>query len=422
METISNKKYYSRIDGLAKKYGTPYYMFYPEILKNNIKKVRNEFTKHYSDFLIGYSFKTNYLPLACQVAKSQGCYAEVVSHMEYELALKLGFNTGNIIFNGPVKDRKALIYALKNGSIVNLDSEEDVLTVLNLKKEEPNLEIKVGLRININLTNSEGQSSVQNGLRFSRFGFTSELLDKYIPKLQTRGIQIHSIHGHTSSSDRAVVNYLLISEQLLKVIKMYNLKDIEYFNIGGGFFGAAAKGIDTTNKPKFSDYATDIVSYLLKDEWFASKKPTLVVEPGASVLSNTFELCTRIHQVKKIDENNHFIIVDTSVFEVKPSMHTLNLPYVHLSDNKLLKEEQAMKYQIVGSTCMEKDIISRDVEVENPQKGDYIVFRGLGAYVMVFNNVFINYMIPIVAIDKEGKDSLIRRRQDIKNLLDLYEI
>ncbi len=421
METISNNKDYKTANYLAKKYGTPYYIFYPKVLEKNIQIVRTEFTKLYPNFLMGYSFKTNYLPVACNVAKSQGCYAEVVSHMEYELALKLGFTPDNIIFNGPVKDTEALIYAIKNGSIVNLDSEQDILTVLDLKDKEPNLDIKVGLRININLTNSDGQSSVQNGLRFSRFGFTTELLDKYIPELESKNIQINSLHGHTSSSDRGIGNYILISQQLLKVIKKFALKNIEYFNIGGGFFGAPAKGLDLTGRPTFADYAQNIIDYLMKDEWFSAQKPTLVVEPGASILSNTFELCTKIHQVKKIDDKNKFVIVDTSVFEVKPSMHSLNLPFEYLSENDLDSGDEDV-FQVVGSTCMEKDIILKDITLQEPKVGDCLVFRGLGAYVMVFNNIFINYLIPIVAVDENGKDCLVRRRQDVKNLLDLYEI
>ena len=65
--------------------------------------------------------KTNYVPALCEIAKAIGCYAEVVSEMELDLAINLGFE--HIIFNGPIKKESALQKAISHRAIVNLDSE-----------------------------------------------------------------------------------------------------------------------------------------------------------------------------------------------------------------------------------------------------------------------------------------------------------
>ena len=57
-----------------------------------------------AQFGIGYSFKTNSLPWVLSFMKEHGCYAEVVSENEYELAEYIGFE--HIIYNGPVKGKR----------------------------------------------------------------------------------------------------------------------------------------------------------------------------------------------------------------------------------------------------------------------------------------------------------------------------
>lgn len=238
MEQINFRK----LKELDDKYGTPFYIMSPNKYKENINNFINSFKRKYNKVVAGYSFKTNYVPALCSIAKVEGCYAEVVSEMEYALAQKIGFK--NIIFNGPIKRPKILKQALEDGVVINLDSEYEVELVCQYKRENPKRNVKVGLRININLTDENGNSTIQCGLRFGRFGFPDEIIGNSIEKLKIAGIKIISLHGHTSTSDRAVLNYKIITQHMLASCEKYQLNDLEYFDIGGGFFGAAPEGMD----------------------------------------------------------------------------------------------------------------------------------------------------------------------------------
>lgn len=350
----------------------------------------------------------------CEEARNQDCYAEVVSEMEYVLAKKIGFS--KVIFNGPIKKEEILLTALEDSAIINLDSEYEIDTILTYRREHPESEIKVGLRINIDLIDEFGVSKVQNGLRVGRFGFTHKMLEWVIPTLKKHNIKIISLHGHTSSSDREVVNYKLITDQMLFLCEKYDLKDLSYFDVGGGFFGAAAKGIDASNKPKYVDYANQILDIVLSNNWFNSVRPNIVIEPGVSVVANVFSYYSKIFQKKEI-AGKMFLTTDGTVFDVKPTLHSNNLPHTFITRES---SDDTMTVDLVGSTCMEKDVILHNVQAPNTAcHGDYIKIDGVGAYTIALTPTFINYLSPILAIRNDTID-VVRRRQTIDDIISIY--
>ena len=103
---------------IAEKYGTPFYLAYPDRFRNNYRTFVKEFSKYYDKIILGYSFKTNYTPFLLEAIRDEGnyYYAETVSELEYELALKVGFQGERIILNGPIKSKSLLQNAIQHKS------------------------------------------------------------------------------------------------------------------------------------------------------------------------------------------------------------------------------------------------------------------------------------------------------------------
>ncbi len=406
---------YKLLKNLDEKYGTPFYVMNPDKYRSNIESFLNAFKKRYEKVIAGYSFKTNYVPALCKIAMQEGLMAEVVSEMEYKLARKIGFE--KIIFNGPIKRSCVFNEALEYGAIINLDSEYEVDMIRQYRQEHPDKHLKIGLRININLMDENGESTIQCGLRFGRFGFPNEIIEKNICRLRELGVKIFSLHGHTSSSDRAVVNYKVITQHMLAICEKYELNDVEYFDIGGGFFGAAPEGMDLKNRPRYEDYANCVLDEVMENNWFMRINPWIVIEPGSSVVSNVFSYYTKVYQNKRVG-NVNFVMVDGTVFDIKPTMHTNNLPHkVFCSKDK----DESFVCNVVGSTCMEKDVLLNEVKIPKTEAGDYIRFDGVGAYTICLTPSFINFLEPILQFDKDGFAE-VRRRQTLEDILSIYEI
>jgi diaminopimelate decarboxylase len=269
---------YNQIRKIEEKYGTPFYIFDEKTFRKNYDCLVRAFTSRYPKFILAYSYKTNYIPYLCKIIKEKGGFAEVVSRLEYDLALKVGQNPGKIIFNGPVKKYDDIELALKNKSTLNLDSETETEYVKKYASKNPKQQIKIGLRINISLSDKSGQSHIQEKLPVGRFGFdpAKASITNLIKALtKHKNIRINSLHGHTSTTDRSVWCYKIITQTLCDIAALYFPDSIEYINIGGGIFGYMPTEMRWIDTPTFDDYAKIISSVLNSSVWVRRKKPTM---------------------------------------------------------------------------------------------------------------------------------------------------
>ena len=156
---------------------------------------------------------------------------------------------------------------------------------------------------------------------------------------------------------------------------------------------------------------------LKNSELFNRCLPYIVIEPGSSVVSNVFKYYTKVYQLKRINGKN-FAMVDGTVFDVKPTMHSNNLPHSIIAESV---EDEFEVYDVAGSTCMEKDIMLREVSLPKLKIGDFLEFRGVGAYTISLTPTFINYLAPIVTVENETIN-VVRRKQQMDDVLNIYKL
>ena len=128
---------YEKINEICKIYGDAYYLLDSKQFKKNFVELKESFSKIYSNFNIAYSYKTNYTPKFCRIVNELGGYAEVVSDMEMEIALRIGVSPEKIIWNGPYKNLKKVEELLLIGGTVNLDSEYELPFIEKLAQQYP---------------------------------------------------------------------------------------------------------------------------------------------------------------------------------------------------------------------------------------------------------------------------------------------
>lgn len=86
---------------------TPFYVIGKDELEKSLTSLKDSLEKYWDNYIIGYSYKTNSLPWIIKYFQKQGCYAEVVSDDEYELAKLIHSDLKCIIYNGPIKTKES---------------------------------------------------------------------------------------------------------------------------------------------------------------------------------------------------------------------------------------------------------------------------------------------------------------------------
>ncbi len=382
---------------------TPCYIFSRDDFEHNIKAFKSVLRKYFgSNWILGYSFKTNYLPYLLKSAKSEACYAEVVSSKEYLLAKAVGFDSGKIIFNGPVKQKSHFLEAVKNECIVNIDSEREIKWLDELPVDN---KYRVGIRVNFDLEKKLPGHTLMAS-EGGRFGFCIENgeLSRAIYQIKKLGnVEINCLHMHVSSRTKSVDIYRQLIKKAVDVIDKEHLT-VKYIDVGGSFFGGGDDG---------SSYETYIKA--IKEELieFGKNEMGIIVEPGASVVATSVKYLVEVVDTKATLQNK-YVVTDGSRLHIDPFFTKTKYSYQIIGDeNREYEAEQT----IAGFTCMEKD---RFMKVENEKKlkvGDRILFNTVGSYTMCMNSDFISSE-PRVYSEYNGKLYLVRNEKEISDYID----
>lgn len=365
---------------------TPCFIIRNEIFRGNLLSFQEIVRQFFPKGIVGYSFKTNSLPYILALAKECGCYAEVVSDTEYCLAERVGFTPEKIIYNGPIKSRETFAKAYCSRSMINIDSGRELQWLGEISKNQKPRGI--GLRVNFDLESMlPGQTAT--GINGGRFGFSLENgdLHRAIEYCQgIEGIKIAGLHMHVSSKAKSIDIYKKLAETACQIIKHEEL-DIEYLDIGGGFFGGNDGG------DSYQKYV-NAIHEILKE--YGIDDICLVVEPGASVIATAVDYMTGVMEHK--DTNyGRFVITDGSRLHIDPFFQKTRHFYSIVTSSK----EKCRKQIVCGFTCMENDRIIKLEDEPELTAGDKIIYHTEGSYTMCFNSLFIEYLPYVYAEEKE---------------------
>lgn len=370
---------------------TPYFVIDEPILQRYYHMLTDSLAQNWPNYLIGYSFKTNSLPWLLSYLRKEGFYAEVVSAEEYDLAHRLGYHGRQIIYNGPIKDRKIFETVLIAGGYVNLDSSDELTWMEELSKLYPAHEFGVGLRVNCDIAALCPQEELVES-EGGRFGYCYEngvLADAIARLTRLPNVRVAGLHLHSSTQSRTVQVYGALAGMAVRIAQEYSLS-LSCIDMGGGYFG----GRD--DKPDYRDYFKEICKVL--GTHFDREKTTLIAEPGVSLISRATTFETRVLDIKDI-RGRKFIVTDGSRVNLNPlvTRHVYPHHIEYCSDSSIRAREKSQ--WICGATCMEYDRLFEIVDDAALTVGDKIIYDTAGGYTMCLNPLFIHYF-PAVVIEK----------------------
>lgn len=392
-------------DKVYKIVGCPYYILDLNKFTTNYHNLENKIKEYYPKFKIAYSYKTNYSPILCKTINDLTGYAEVVSKMELDLALKIGVDYKNIFFNGPYKDHSCISDFLFNEGNLNIDSIEEYNFIEKLVGKERK-KIGIGIRVNFD---------IEDGI-ISRFGFDVNDLDiNFLMKRINDNPYIKLLGIHCHFANRSLDCWKNKVNRMLDFINKFQISDsIQYLSLGGGLYGNMPhylKNQFDTPIPTFDEYA-NIIGTALNYRFIQGKntnQPLLILEPGSALVGDAMQFVAKVVSIKNV-RGKYIATLNASMFNINPTRSDKNLPITRICSS-YGSDVYYDNTDLAGYTCIESDYLFRGYK-GNLKTGDLIVFDNVGSYSIVLKPPFICPNFPIISISETSKEIITHKNKE----------
>lgn len=429
---------------LAKKYGTPFYVYSEKEIIRNIDEIKEAFKSH-AKTKIFFASKACSVMGVLKAVKDSGICVEANSLYEVKKALEIGFKGEQIVFNGVVKKKKDLEVAIANDLyLINVDSEFELDSIEEIStrlKKVANVCVRIEPSVKAAGTHEQLDTSFHAKAGLDREQAIS--VCKRILKMPY--VKLKGLHMHVGDQLPVVEPFAdackVLVEESMSIEKELGIK-FELINVGGGISTAykyekdKIKTVESNMHIGFTakDFADAMINEIHK--W--NKDIEICIEPGRKVVGSAAIMISELscqknktlHPLNEGDPTTHieWKFIDAGYSVLSDSQHFNWFFYVYNASK--IDEKHDYSVRLAGPLCDGGDWFrigtNGDREFLLPKAsnvGDMIVFIDAGAYTIESQTTYNNRpRTAVVMIDKNGKDRLIRREDTYADILsyDIY--
>ncbi|TAL47728.1 MAG: diaminopimelate decarboxylase [Chitinophagaceae bacterium] len=385
---------------IAHEYGTPVYVYHAEKVKEQHERLLKAFANTDTRFFYAAKALTNISIL--KYIKSIGCNIDCSSINEAKLAVKAGFSPQNILYTSSNIAFEEIEEARQMGIHINIDS------ISNLQKfgKKFGHSYPVGIRLRPNIM-AGGNLKISTGHADSKFGVPLENIEEVLKVVKETSLFIRALHIHTGSEIKDVEVFAKGIEVLFEVAQHF--PELEVIDLGGGFKVPYMSGEEGTDVEMLGKKVRE------EFEWYEKKYNRHLqvwFEPGKFLVSEAGYFITKVNVVKPAG-NNIFAGVDSGLNHfIRPMFYGA----YHEIENISNPDGGKTNYNIVGNIC-ETDTFAENRSLPEIREGDFLVFRNAGAYGFEMSSNYNSRFKPAEVMVKDGKVHLIRKREEMDDLL-----
>jgi len=405
---------------LTNEFGTPLYLFDELTLHHKCREFKDEFCKYYPDTLVIYASKAFLNRALALIFKEEGLGLDVVSGGELSIAHSVDFPLDKVYFHGNNKTPEELNLALDLGiGRIVVDNFHE-LELFNELTRERGMRQDILLRLNPGVDPHTHQYTTTGTIE-SKFGFplaTGQAEEAVNLALSASNLNLLGFHFHLGSPVSEVQPYELAMELVLGFAQEMDKKfgfNLGEFDIGGGF--AVPYTLDS-KVPTIADYATALTGKLHGlISGLGLSRPRLIIEPGRAIVGQAGVALYRVGAIKEIPGIKKYVCVDGGISDnIRPALY--GAKYEVAVANKAFESGRDV-VTIAGKLCESGDILVRDVSLATVHPGDIIAIPVCGAYSIPMSSNYNAMPRPAIAMVKEGRARLIRRRETYQDLMNL---
>jgi len=393
---------------IANRYGTPVFVTDENRIRANYRRLWDAFSKGWKKFRLYYAVKANNNLAILNILRQEGAGADCSCIPELQLASLSKFGIEDIIYTGNYNSDEELKFASQLGVTTNLD---DINILDRLAKQ--GLPETLCFRINPGFGKGGFDKLVFAGPD-AKFGIDEETAKRAYARAKELGIRRFGIHMMAGSSVLDIDYFRQVTDRLFEIaasISQATDIEFEFVNIGGGFgvpYQPPEPDLDIER------VALEVTARFKERFEGSSNEPYLYAEPGRYLVCDSTVLLSRVHAVKFTGKK--FVGIDAG-------MNTLLRPAFYGAYHQMyvvnkLNSHEKENVNIVGQVCENSDILARDREMPVIDEGDLIAILNAGAYGYSMSSNYNTRPRAAEVLVNEGKDFLIREREDLTDILD----
>jgi diaminopimelate decarboxylase len=391
---------------LAKKYGTPLYVYSHARLVDNFRRVRDAFAP-LGEAMVAFSMKTNANGAILRLLVGEGAGLDIVSGGELERALMAGADPAKIVFAGVGKTEPEIAAALRAAILAfNVESEAEAESIAAVARQL-RLHAPICLRVNPDV-DAGTHAYISTGKKENKFGIPIGDARRLMKKLATLPqLDLIGVHCHIGSQILDPSVYVEAIGRMAELIRLLRGDGhrLRVLNMGGGF------GIAYTDEQEPMDVAGLAKRLAPTIESLGVK---LILEPGRFIAGPAGFLLTRVIYVKPGAAKN-FAIVDGA-------MNDLIRPSLYSAFHRILldgpeRRGKRLAYDVVGPICESGDFLGKDRVFPPLAAGDLLLACDAGAYGMAMASNYNSRPRPAEVMVKGSRSHLIRWRETVARLV-----
>jgi len=357
--TCAGKRSDEELANLAKRIGTPLYIYDLGRLRNRIIELRTTFRQAGAKLFFATMANDRLQVLRLLARYGVGACVNSLPHLQ--LARKAGFHTSAIQFTSTGMTRADMKVAQDLGVRVNLDSLQQLETWLALGASE------AGIRINAASLGRNGRAD-RIGMDASELHLAQGIAKHYRSK-------ITGLHIYVGTNFQT-------PDQMLPTLNAFfdlagALVSIAYINIGGGIGVNYAHRGPAFDLPAFGKGLATCANKLRSR---LGRNVEIIVEPGRYFVADCAVFLTTVTDRKRL-AGKDIAAVDGSVSVFPRPFHHPDTPHqIRPLTRPGQNGHRRRKMLVVGRTTFSRDILGSSLLPSNLRSGDLIVISDAGAY------------------------------------------
>ena len=385
---------------IANQYATPVYIYHAEKIAEQYQKLVSAFAGCDARFFYACKALTNINIL--KLMKSLGASLDCVSINEVKLGLQAGFTANEILFTPNCVDLEEIELGKELGVNINIDN----ISFLEQFGNKYGGSYPVCIRLNPHIM-AGGNYKISTGHIDSKFGISIHQLRHIERIVKTTKLNVTGLHMHTGSEIKDVNVFLEGLEVMFDLARHFD--NLQYIDLGSGFKVPYQPGDPETDVNKLGLKVADAFKAFEKE---TKKKIQVWFEPGKYLVSEAGYFVVKTNVIKQTTATV-FVGVNSGFNHlIRPMFYEAFHQIQNISNPKGAERI----YTVVGNIC-ETDTFAWDRTLNEVREGDLLVFYNAGAYGFEMSSNFNARLKPAEVLVKDGKATLIRKRDEFEDLM-----